>query len=1190
MEERMKNPWLGLQAYREGEILYGRDEDIQRLSQQVLTETDTVLYGKSGIGKSSLLNAGVIPTARRRGVWPVAIRLEHRAGTRGYVEQVRRALEEAGVEIRREHAPVDEQHELFWEFVHCNKFYRAGERLKLLIVFDQFEEMFTLQQDMHAKRRFFEEMADLLNDVMPRAVAASASPAPPEEQRTDVTEAEDFDIEGIDFSLQAGTFKFVDDNEIHFVFTLREDFLSDFEYYTAAIPSLKQHRYGLRPINEEQAAEIIQKPCPGLVSREVAKLIIEKVTGRSDFEIDGKPEIEVDSAVLSLYLSRLFEEKEGDVITAALVENKGGEIIKDFYASCIKGVPPRVVEYLEDELLNDEGRRENKSLRIVSRAVGAQHVAHLVDCQLLRKFAYAGDIRVEFIHDILCPVVKERKEQRLLLRQQEEEHRKQEAEKKKILAAEEKKRKDIEEKAAAEKERMHAEALAARKRNRKRLLGACALLVALLVFCAYYYFANIHVYESYYARFERIDGWPVGVGEELSASERSRSPLYYKLSHKGRLPYHTDVEVLSSNARLPLSPRVEVLEVDGHDLSDWRAGEYYQMLSAIHKLHFVEGENGKIDKEIAIDERGATLFVINYFHLPDAHEAWLLFITPTGQSLKIRDNGVDRIKLSWNGAGRVESQMYFDAQGVGHAVAEGAYGYMMRYGADGQTTARYALDEYGRPLQADCNVRIARFACDTVETLYAKALSVRDSLPRPVVGPEGYSRLIQVGDVARLYGPEGQEWGTCRLRRDRRGNIVEAHTEGRLAATRPATVRYTYDEQTGYLIGEERLDANARPFVGDSSGIYKKVWQYTPEGQLALEEHFASDGKCLFSHRITRAAQVESDCVDDAIRGYYLLRVDSLKPDCRITSYYGRNRIPINHAQLQGKDTVKFHRLVASKSDKWETDEYYSYDSLAHRVVPSAAICYAYGSQLSVFRQERGTTDEGNRFYRLYDAAGRVLKSMIYYNQNGQTVARAVMGVDGTPVRCPDWEAEGYAYYKLYYNKDFEGNYVSVAAVNEWEQPSVFFDPFSSRYMTVSYKNYQGSILELGKLKTQIVKPFYQFTFESARGISSLSVPYLHVLSKSSPLYAEGGLRDGDRIVALGSWRLGQSETAFAAQWKLLADGPLPMVVLRPTASSFVRLAKSVRTGSQPLAECHFYALTEGERTFLQNYLNSYPQ
>ena len=79
MEEKSrKNPWLGLESYQEGEILYGRDDDIRDLTQSVLNDTDTLLYGKSGIGKSSILNAGVIPAARRYGYLPVLQRPTNR--------------------------------------------------------------------------------------------------------------------------------------------------------------------------------------------------------------------------------------------------------------------------------------------------------------------------------------------------------------------------------------------------------------------------------------------------------------------------------------------------------------------------------------------------------------------------------------------------------------------------------------------------------------------------------------------------------------------------------------------------------------------------------------------------------------------------------------------------------------------------------------------------------------------------------------------------------------------------------------------------------------------------------------------------------------------------------------------------------------------------------------------------------
>lgn len=155
MSSNGSNPWLGLKSYREGEVLYGRDEDIRALSQRVLNDIDTLLYGRSGIGKSSILNAGVIPAARRKGFTPVYIRLEHNEKESDYVNQISNVLVEEGIEIRNI-VPKKGTHELLWELFHCNEFYtKNGERAKLLIIFDQFEEIFTLQQNSLARRRFF---------------------------------------------------------------------------------------------------------------------------------------------------------------------------------------------------------------------------------------------------------------------------------------------------------------------------------------------------------------------------------------------------------------------------------------------------------------------------------------------------------------------------------------------------------------------------------------------------------------------------------------------------------------------------------------------------------------------------------------------------------------------------------------------------------------------------------------------------------------------------------------------------------------------------------------------------------------------------------------------------------------------------------------------------------------------------
>ena len=517
-EHNVKNPWLGLESYKEGEILYGRDEDIRDLTQSVLSDIDTLLYGRSGIGKSSILNAGILPAARRNGFLPVLVRFSHKED-HSYLCQIRESianamipipLDESGnqadlsveeksqreIELKKrikEVIPINsKEKESLYEFFHGNTFHDAeGERIKLLIVFDQFEEIFTLQDDESIKKQFFAELADLLNDIMPTVLQQNLALPIDDVRPTVVKNDDDFDaiFDDIDLGVKNEMPNFVSDNEIHWVFTIREDFLSEFEYYTASIPSLKQNRYGLRPINEEQAAQIIMRPVPGLIDKSVAKLIIEKVTGKSNFKLDGIPEIEVDSAVLSLYLNRLYNAKTNETITSELIEEKGSEIIKDFYADAISGVEDATIDYLEDKLLNGQGRRDNITVYDAKHDGCATEAELDILCnkkKILRQFNYAGDLRIEYVHDILCPVVKDHKAERLLIKQQQEEKLKLEKEKEVILAQEKAKREKIERE--AEKERQRQEGLKKdleeknrKYKNRVRLYFLVSFLLALAV-------------------------------------------------------------------------------------------------------------------------------------------------------------------------------------------------------------------------------------------------------------------------------------------------------------------------------------------------------------------------------------------------------------------------------------------------------------------------------------------------------------------------------------------------------------------------------------------------------------------------------------------------------------------------------------------------------------------------------------
>ena len=60
------NPWPGLASFTEAgrDFFFGREKETEELVRLVHRNTLTVLFGQSGLGKSSLLHAGVFPLLR----------------------------------------------------------------------------------------------------------------------------------------------------------------------------------------------------------------------------------------------------------------------------------------------------------------------------------------------------------------------------------------------------------------------------------------------------------------------------------------------------------------------------------------------------------------------------------------------------------------------------------------------------------------------------------------------------------------------------------------------------------------------------------------------------------------------------------------------------------------------------------------------------------------------------------------------------------------------------------------------------------------------------------------------------------------------------------------------------------------------------------------------------------------------
>ncbi len=68
------NPYVGPRPFQTGERLFGRDEQLRQLTGQLLVQRIVLLFGPDGAGKTSLIQAGLIPElqAERFQVFPVA--------------------------------------------------------------------------------------------------------------------------------------------------------------------------------------------------------------------------------------------------------------------------------------------------------------------------------------------------------------------------------------------------------------------------------------------------------------------------------------------------------------------------------------------------------------------------------------------------------------------------------------------------------------------------------------------------------------------------------------------------------------------------------------------------------------------------------------------------------------------------------------------------------------------------------------------------------------------------------------------------------------------------------------------------------------------------------------------------------------------------------------------------------------
>ena len=197
----------------------GREEDIRNLCTLVLTSRVSVLYGRSGLGKTSLLQAGLFPRLKDQGYTCIYVRvLDSPLGDLAVtlaadIEPKLPSTLKPGFVATEEYAG-QLMREAAWNL--SKEHSSSGESARLLVVFDQFEEFFTLFKNKPEQRYVFvQEISALVRD-----------------KTCDITA----------------------------MFSLREDHLCALDDFQRKLPDLFSHAYRLMPLTVRGAREAIVTP------------------------------------------------------------------------------------------------------------------------------------------------------------------------------------------------------------------------------------------------------------------------------------------------------------------------------------------------------------------------------------------------------------------------------------------------------------------------------------------------------------------------------------------------------------------------------------------------------------------------------------------------------------------------------------------------------------------------------------------------------------------------------------------------------------------------------------------------------------------------------------------------------------------------------------------------------------------
>ncbi len=390
-----QNPWAGLSSYedpaksKKSLIFCGRNNDTIDVTRLIDDNFFITLYGKSGIGKTSLLNAGVFPALRRRQYTPLSLRLRMTNEALTFQEIITQAIErtvrESGGSIDVVNV-VDESIEstatdYLWRWFARRRFLNSKGIVTFpVVVFDQFEEILR-QEEWRYKA---ETLLTQLNYIVDENHAMN-----------------DCLVEGQNYTY---------DFNFRFVLSIREDDLYRLEdtLDSRSLPSLKYCRYRLRSLTKQGACEAIQIPGKKYIEESDIADITDKILKET------KENGEISSLMLSLICSQLYNElKVGEKITLRKLEKQAikASLIR-FYKNVTAALDENQRNNFE-KLLVENGHRKPVSLKEYKEVVpDGLYLLNSDTERILTKLeiSSANDDAhkfVELAHDKLAQVIEE---------------------------------------------------------------------------------------------------------------------------------------------------------------------------------------------------------------------------------------------------------------------------------------------------------------------------------------------------------------------------------------------------------------------------------------------------------------------------------------------------------------------------------------------------------------------------------------------------------------------------------------------------------------------------------------------------------------------------------------------------------------------------------------------------------------